>query len=266
MEYEKNLVLEETENMEDTIEETELEDEEVIEPEKLYTEDELNARVDEIVGRRLARQERKLNRKFEKDLSKYRQLERVVNAGLGTSDIEEATENLSSFYEEQGVEIPQEEHMYYTDEDTRVLAEHEADKIKHLGIEEVDEELERLSHTEHMSDRERLVLGDLLAYKRSMNGRQELQELGVKDEVIDSEKFKSFASNFKPETPMTKIYELFTATDTDKKKPAKIGSMKNGASEGIKQEYTPEEVDRLTEKDLDDPRVMEAVRKSMLRW
>ena len=33
-----------------------------------------------------------------------------------------------------------------------------------------------------------------------------------------------------------------------------------------KTEYTPEEVDRLTEKDLDNPVIFERVRKSMLKW
>ena len=30
--------------------------------------------------------------------------------------------------------------------------------------------------------------------------------------------------------------------------------------------YSPEEVDRLSEKDLENPRVMEAVQRSMTKW
>lgn len=265
MEFEKDLVLDETENMDETIEETEEveEVEEPNEPEKLYTEEEFNARIDDIVSKRLARQERKLTKDFKDKLAKYEQLERVVNAGLGTSSIDEATENLSSYYAEQGVEIPSASHEY-NDEDTKILAEYEAGKIKNLGLEEVDEELERLSQIGDMSTRDRLIFNDLLAYKKAEEGRHQLQELGVTDEVIESKEFKTFASRFKAETPMTEIYELFASTN--RKPPAKIGSLKNGATEDVKQEYTPEEVDRLTEKDFDNPKVMEAVRRSMLRW
>lgn len=260
MDYEKDLVLEETENMEETIEETEAD-----EPEKLYTEDELNARIDDIVSKRLARQERKLNKQYKDKLAKYEQLGRVVNAGLGTTSIDEATKNLSNYYAEQGVEIPSAS-TEYDEEDTKVLAEYEATKIKNLGLDEVNEELERMSQIadEDLTEREILIYNNLVDFKKSEESRRELQELGVKDDVIDSAEFKKFASRFKEDTPMTEIYELFTATE--RKSPAKIGSLKNGSTEDVKQYYTAEEVDRLTEKDLDDPRVMEAVRKSMLRW
>lgn len=259
MDYENDLLLEEAENMEETIEETI----EADEPEKLYTEDELNARIDDVVSKRLARQERKLNKQFKDKLAKYEQLGRVVNAGLGTTSIDEATENLSNYYAEQGVEIPS-AITEYDEEDTKVLAEYEATKIKNLGLEEVNDELERMSQIEDLSEREILIYNNLVDYVRAEEGRRELQELGVKDDVIDSDEFKKFASRFKEDTPMTDIYELFTATE--RKSPAKIGSLKNGSTEDVKQYYTAEEVDRLTEKDLDDPRVMEAVRKSMLRW
>lgn len=259
MDYENDLLLEEAENMEETIEETI----EADEPEKLYTEDELNARIDDVVSKRLARQERKLNKQFKDKLAKYEQLGRVVNAGLGTTSIDEATENLSNYYAEQGVEIPS-AIAEYDEEDTKVLAEYEATKIKNLGLEEVNDELERMSKIEDLSEREILIYNNLVDYVRAEEGRRELQELGVKDDVIDSDEFKRFASRFKEDTPITEIYELFTATE--RKSPAKIGSLKNGSTEDVKQYYTAEEVDRLTEKDLDDPRVMEAVRKSMLRW
>ena len=140
MDYENDLLLEEAENMEETIEETI----EADEPEKLYTEDELNARIDDVVSKRLARQERKLNKQFKDKLAKYEQLGRVVNAGLGTTSIDEATENLSNYYAEQGVEIPSAS-TEYDEEDTKVLAEYEAAKIMNLGLEEVSEELERMS-------------------------------------------------------------------------------------------------------------------------
>jgi hypothetical protein len=39
--------------------------------------------------------------------------------------------------------------------------------------------------------------------------------------------------------------------------------MKQSPGKGVKDYYSPEEIDRLTEEDLDDPQVWEAVRRSM---
>ena len=48
-----------------------------------------------------------------------------------------------------------------------------------------------------------------------------------------------------------------------KKEVKKIGSMKQGARAKVKDYYSPEEIDRLTDEELDNPAVWEAVRKSM---
>lgn len=47
--------------------------------------------------------------------------------------------------------------------------------------------------------------------------------------------------------------------------PPEIGKV-NANSKVEKDYYTPEEVDKLTEKDLDNPKVWEKVRKSMTKW
>lgn len=47
--------------------------------------------------------------------------------------------------------------------------------------------------------------------------------------------------------------------------PPKAGKV-NAKTQGEKEFYTPEEVDRLTEKDLDDPKVYQRVMKSMTKW
>ena len=48
-----------------------------------------------------------------------------------------------------------------------------------------------------------------------------------------------------------------------KKKIEPMGSMKSGPSSIVKDHYTAEEIERLTDEDLDNPQVWEAVRKSM---
>lgn len=47
--------------------------------------------------------------------------------------------------------------------------------------------------------------------------------------------------------------------------PAEIGKV-NSNTKAEKDYYSPEEVDRLTEKELDDPKIWETVRKSMTKW
>ena len=42
--------------------------------------------------------------------------------------------------------------------------------------------------------------------------------------------------------------------------------MKNGSTEEAKTFYTPEEADKLTEKDLENPVIFKNVRNSMLKW
>lgn len=62
-----------------------------------------------------------------------------------------------------------------------------------------------------------------------------------------------------PETP-----EAPKAPETPRAEP--IGSLKNGSHSEGKTYYTPEEVDRLTSRDLDDPTVFRNVRNSMRLW
>ncbi|MGN0693738.1 MAG: hypothetical protein ACI4LK_02365 [Lentihominibacter sp.] len=269
--YEDDLVLEDTENVgeqttEETVEGETTADTEQVE-EKLYTEAELNARVDEILGKKIARKEAKIRKEYEKKLEPYRRAETVLNAGLGTSDIGEATKSLTDFYAEKGVVIPEYDDSQYSEDDLKILANNEAQNIINLGYEEVVEEVDRLADIglDNMSARERLVFGELAKYRQAEGSRQELKSIGVRDDVIESEDFKSFASKFNQNTSITEIYELYAKTG-DKPPTAKIGSMKNGNTQEEKTYYTPEEVDRLTEKDLEDPKIFAAVRASMEKW
>ena len=180
--------VEETENVEETTEETQEESieltdtsnagedvekvaseepvEEKNEPEKIYTEDEFNEKFDA----KFKRREAKIRKEYEK---KYSKLENILNAGLGTSSVEEATSKLNDFYKEQGVEIPSE--PKYSDEDTEKLANVDAEEIISLGYEEIKEEGERLAKLgNNMSRREQLVLDKL------SNKAKEIEELNEK--------------------------------------------------------------------------------------
>lgn len=262
MSYENELVLEEgTENVEEqTTEETV--EEVVTEPEKMYTEQEFNEKLDKVLAKKIARERAKI----EKEYRPYKELGDVVKAGTGFEDVTTAKDNLVDFYTKKGVSIPKRNYEY-SESDMRVLASNEAREIIDAGFEEVVEEVDRLASigVEKMTPRERLVFAELAEYRQQEGNAKELASQGVRREVIESDNFKEFSKQFNSSTPITKIYDLYSKT-IDTELPAKMPSMTNGNSQQEKEYYTPEEVDRLTQKDLDNPKVFEAVRRSMMSW
>ncbi|MCQ2087690.1 MAG: hypothetical protein MJZ37_06450 [Bacilli bacterium] len=262
---EENLVLEDTENADElTAEETV---EEVVDttPEKIYTEDELNARVDELLSKKIARREAKIRKELEREYRPYKELGTVVNAGLGTDSIQDATSNLRDFYSKKGIEIPSQ--PTYSDYDIKVLAQDEANNIIDMGFDEVVEEVDRLADigVDNMTPRERQVFSVLAEYRTSEEKRKELASVGVSADVYESKEFKDFAAQFNQNTPISNIYKLYS-TSANAIKPEKIGSMKNGNTQEEKDFFTPEEVDKLTAEDYDNPQIFEKVRRSMAKW
>lgn len=271
----ENLVSENTENVEEqtteeiadgtteTTEETKTEET----PVKTYTEKEMNARVDELLakklGSKLFNQERKLRKEFEEQLASYKEAESVLNAGLGTSNITEATNQMRDFYTKKGVNIPKYVPSY-NEYDMEAGAEKEANSIIASGYDEVIEEVDRLANKERTA-RENLIFLKLAEYRKVEGNRKELASIGVKDDVIESKDFKDFASQFNSNTPITKVYALYTKT-LDKPPVEKIGSLKNGDGKEEKTFYTPDEVDKLTREQLRDPNIFKRVRESMTKW
>lgn len=254
MEYiENDLVTEVTENVENTTTEERVEQAE--KPVKTYTDEEVNA----IVGKRLARKEAKIRKEYEE---KYGELESVLKAGTGQNDVEEMTSTFRSFYEQKGVQMPVK--PSYTDRDIEVLARAEAEDIIGCGYEEVVEETERLARVgaANMTPRERAVFRQLAEYRQNTEKGQELARIGVTEDVYNSKEFRNFASKFSSDTPVTEIYDIYHRMQP--RKPIQtMGSMKNDQAPKVKDFYTPEEIARLTEADLDDEEVWNAVRRSM---
>ena len=271
MEDNKELVTEVTENVEEQateelvdgntepINEVEQTTEEVNEPVKTYT----DAEVDEIVKKKLYRQEQKLNREFNKQLSSYKRAEEVLNAGLGTSNIEEATENLSNFYKEKGIEIP-EYHSTYNEFDMEAGAEKEARSIIESGYEDIVEEVNRLAEIgiDNMSKREKIMFQTLASERERIEAEKEVAELGVSKEELESKEFQDFSNKYSS-LSLKQKYELYSQLKP-KKNENIMGSMKSGATSlGVKEYYSDEEISKLTEEDLSDPQVYAAVRRSM---
>lgn len=219
----------------------------------------VNERLDEILPKKLARKEAKMRREY---AQKYGKLETVVNAGLGTNDIDEAVNKLSDFYSKRGIRIPSE--PKYSDKDLEVLAKAEATEIISGGYEDIAEETERLASMdpERMNAREKKVYSLLLEEKKKQDEAKELATLGISEKDLNSPEFREFEADLNPELPLKRKFELY-----QKQKPKQeiktIGSMTGVPGSKVKDYYSPEEISRLTEEDLDDPRIWEAVRRSM---
>ena len=248
----EDLVSEEvTENVEQTTEEP------VNEPAKMFTQEDMNA----AVGKAKARMRAKVEKEYQK---KYGNLTNVLKAGTGKETVEEQTETLTQFYQRKGVQIPQEPD--YSEEDIALLAGAEAKDIIDSGFEEVVEEVDRLTAlgAERMTPREKALFKALAEHRQATERGNELAAIGVTEDVYNSQEFKNFAGMFNPTTPITEVYNLYAKTVKPQVEP--IGSMKNGSHDEGKTFYTPEEVDKLTSKDYDNPVIFQRVRDSMKLW
>jgi hypothetical protein len=249
MEMNENFVAE-TENVEQTTEQTP----------KTYTQEEVN----DIVGKRLARQEARIRKDNDR---KYGPLVEVLKAGTGKEDVGEITDTFTEFYAKKGIQVQK---PSYTDSDIEVLAKAEADDIIRGGYEDVVEEVDRLTDIgfENMTAREKKVFKTLAEYRQSAETGRELGKLGVTEDVYNSAEFKEFKSKFNSNIPITDVYDIYRKTQP-KKDIKPMGSMKNSNSgdNGVKDFYTVEEARRFTKEDYDkNPALFEAVQKSMTKW
>lgn len=235
-------------------EEVEQTSEEVVnEPveEKTFTQ----AQLDKILQERVGRVEKKYAKKYGK-------LEETLKAGLGTNTLEETTDKVREFYKEQGIEIKDD--PVYSDEDERILADHEANRIIDLGIEEINDYINDLSN-KTLSNREKYILDTLTSKKVELENEKELKSIGVSSEELNNPEFKNFAKQFNKDVSLKQVYEIFKKTKPQIEAQP-IGSMQSTTDKEIKKYYTSEEADKLTAEDYDDPQVFEAVRNSMLKW
>ena len=254
-ENEKDLVTEEVaENVEQTTEETP----------KTYTEAEFNAKLDEVLGKKIARREAKIRKEYER---KYGDLEEVLKAGTGKQSVEEMTDTFKEFYEKKGIKITKKPE--YTDTDIEKLARADADEIIRYGNEEVAEEVDRLAAIgAKMTAREKALFKVLAEHRQSTERNRELAEAGITEDVYNSNEFKEFQRKFKSDTPIKDIYDIYNKT-LPKKEFKTAGSMKSNVSKegAVKDYYSYEEEVKFTQKELDDnPELYNAIKKSMLKW
>ncbi len=250
MENNENFVAEQvTENVEQATEQT---------PVKTYTQEE----VDAMMGKRVARTEAKIRKEYERKYSKYDDLEAVLKAGTGKQDVGELTDTFKDFYAKKGIQLPQK--PSYSEADAEVLARADAEAIIRMGYDDVVEEVDRLADIgiDKMTIREKKLFQALAEHRQSEERGKALSQIGVTEDVYTSKEFRDFASKFSATTPITDIYDIYSKTQP-KPNIKPMGSMKQIQNSGVKDYYSPEEIERLTEDDLRDPHVWEAVRRSM---
>ncbi len=231
--------------------------------EKLYTQADIdrlvNAKVDELLPRKLERAKSKMQREY---MEKYGRTETVLKAGLGVESIEQATDKLAEFYTSKGINIPSEN--TYSEQDLAILANAEANDIINSGYEDLVEEVDRLAEkgANNMTAREKLVFTKLAEERQKQESIKELAQIGVKPEALNDSEYIKFANMLNPSLSAKEKYEKYLEFKP-KAKVETIGSMKSGQKDKTKDFYTEDEISRMSLDDLNDPRVWEAVRKSM---
>lgn len=264
----ENLVTDVTENAEqqtaeenveqttesDVVDESTSNEETVEEVAETFTKEQ----VDEMIAKKLARKEAKIRREYEK---KYSRAETVLKAGLKKDNFEDAVAELEDYYTQEGVQIPK---TQYSQRDTEILANAEANEIIESGYDDLVEEVDRLASigVENMSDREKIMFQKLAGERKRIEEEKELSSIGVSKDAINTNEFKEFSKKLNPNMTMKQKYEMYLEMKP-KKQVETMGSMKSGPVNKIKEHYSEEEISKLTLDDLDDPQVWDAVRKSM---
>jgi hypothetical protein len=165
MENNENLVTEQVaENVEQTTEQSP----------KTYTEAEFNAKLDEVLGKKIARKEAKIRKEYER---KYGDLESVLKAGTGKESVEEVTDTFREFYEKKGIQI--QKNPALSDNDIERLAKADAEDIIQSGYEDVVEEVDRLADigVGNMTAREKAMFKVLAEHRSSTEKGKELAKL-----------------------------------------------------------------------------------------
>ena len=227
------------------------------------TQSQLNEMIAERVRREQnssKRNEANIRREYEE---KYANIENIINAGFGTSSLDEGLDRIADLCKQKGITIP-EKKSSFSQSDLEVLANYTADEIIKDGYEAVDNELKKLANkgADKMNQREKLIFSRLNNEKKVMDGERELEAIGVKTEILKSKEFKDFADKFTgSKFSMKEIYAMYKKP---KPKAKPIGSMINNNPKEVKDFISEAEYDKMTDEEIE--KNMPLIRKSMLLW
>lgn len=235
-------------------------------PSKVEFTPEQQAKLDEILLRRVKATERK----YERELNKRENLIEKLKVGMGKDSLEELDEELTSYYESQGIKMPTPK---TNERDELILAKADAEEIIDLGLEEMERVANDIANKprEVRTIREKTILTELVSKIAFEKAKTVLEAKGADIKILEDKEFKNFSSKFSATTPIAEVYDLFEkinkTTTTPTQPPKPIGSVKsNVVNNEIKEYYTPEEISKFTREDyLKNPRLMEAVENSLAK-
>lgn len=231
-------------------------------------EERANRLLEEKISDRLAKDRSIRERDLQKKLSKYQRLENIMKAGLGVENIDDAISKSTEFYENQGINIPQE--SQYGEREEKILAKADAEEIIDLGKSEMEAEANRIAGIPESQRtlRDKTMFDIICKRLIDVNAVEELKSKGYDTDILNDSKFNEFREQFTVSTPISTVYDLYKQVNGQKaKQPNSPGSAKSNNSDNeIKEYYTPEEVRQFTEEDLDNPKLMQAVERSMQLW
>lgn len=207
-------------------------------------------------------------KKYQKELSKYKDTDAVLRSTLNLKDGDDTNAKVREFYEQEGYKLPEPIKEGLSQREIEILANGEADDIIADGYDAMNEEAERLANIgyENLNAKDKVIFNKLAETLTTEKAKKELKKIGADgDALMNDAKFIQFKSQFNYNTPIENIYSLYLKENKKETVKENPGSMKNSDTTAVKDYYTPEEIGKLSEKDLDDPKIWEAVRKSMTK-
>ena len=234
-------------------------------------EERANKRTQEQIEQRLIRDRINRERKQSKEMAKYKQLENIIKAGLGVDNLDDAINKTSEFYKGQGVNIPEyKETSFYSERDEKILAEADAREIISFGMKEMEAEANRIAGIpeNERTLREKTVFNALCKELISLRDIGTLKSKGYETELLNEKKFIEFRNQFNINTPIETIVGMYKQINNlNIEQPKSPGSAKSTTGiKQIKDYYSPEDFDKLTDEDLNNPKIMEIVDKSRIQW
>jgi hypothetical protein len=233
-------------------------------------EERANKIAEEKIEARLIRDRVKRERDEATTKAKYQELETIMRSVLGADSIDDVITKSKEFYKEQGMQIPEIIKSSLNERDEMVLAKADASDIIKLGKTEMEAEANRIASIpeKERSLRDKTIFNDVCRELIKMKDVDNLKAKGYDTKILEDKDFSSFRNQFNLNTEVSKIYEMYQKVNGSKPtQPKSPGSAKTtNLSNEIKDYYTPEEVRNFTEEDLENPKLMAVVEKSMQLW
>lgn len=227
--------------------------------------------MEEQIEARLVRDRISRERKEAPQRAKYQELENIMKTVLGAENLDDVLTKSKEFYKQQGIVIPEiVSKPSYSERDEIVLAKADAGDIIKLGKTEMESEANRIAAIpeKDRSIREKTIFQEVCSRLIQMKDEDSLKQKGYDLEILKDQEFTKFRNQFTFNTPVSQIVEMYQKVNGNKPiQPKSPGSARTtNTSNEIKEYYSPEEARKFTEEELENPKLMAALEKSMQLW